>query len=171
MVEVPSLTTELSLLDAVQGKYHLGETVATRAALDYRKFADGTDTVSRLIKNPSPETNEPTNLPGISGHLKLVDCRVTVDQEQGTDGKGHSVQVGAINGEATITDINAPIKHALSLNARVDGGKTGTFTLEGTAGLVRDNRVDLDGAMADEHGKLSGIDGAVVGRFLPPPRR
>ena len=53
----------------------------------------------------------------------------------------------------------------------MDGGKTGTFTLEGTAGLVRDNRVDLDGTTADEHGKLSGIDGAVISRSLTRRRR
>jgi hypothetical protein len=107
ILEVPHISTQLSLLNAVRGNYNIGQTVIDGLDFDAIRYADGSLNFQRLQKQspPAAGTDSSTNtsaskahpetekkadeqkvrperatkLPNVRGELKLVNCRGTVE--------------------------------------------------------------------------------------------
>ena len=126
IAELQSLTTQLSLLDAIQGKYDFGETVIRGLDFNIKQYADGTNSVTRLVNTTSPKQETSSPIPSINILLKLVDCRGTIDKEPvpGPAGSpaaaGHHIQLTSLEGQAKVTDINQPVENNFKAVAAVD---------------------------------------------------
>jgi hypothetical protein len=97
ILEIPRVSTQLSLVNALKGKYYIGDTVVQGLDFNVIRYPDGTLNLQKLAKSPPTSANAPqsqdksqpngkeeskpgeTKLPDVRGQLRLVDCRGTVE--------------------------------------------------------------------------------------------
>lgn len=168
VIQLDSVRTELSLIDALQGRYELGNTPVTGLVANVRQFADGSINLAKLLKPSEPEPDKPTRVPYFSVNASLHNCRVTFDREAtGPGDRPHSVQLTSIEGSVKVTDPNAPIHDQLTIKARVDGGPEGTLTLAGTVDLIENNVPDLRNGQATQTVTKKGIGLDALAAIVP----
>src|SRR3954447_15020977 len=93
ILELPRLTTELSLLNAVRGKLHFGKVTVDGLNATVKRDAQGNLNFAQLVKQgdakPQAAGKAPaqsgstskTTLPDVSGELQLVNCRATFEDQ------------------------------------------------------------------------------------------
>src|SRR3954468_2976067 len=93
ILQLKSLTTELTLLDAARGQLHLGKVVVDGLNALVKSDAEGSVNFAKLMKESpkqpkeehakaepkQPKSEEPTKLPDVSGELHLVNCSATYE--------------------------------------------------------------------------------------------
>jgi hypothetical protein len=90
VASVESLTTPLSLIGAIRGNLTLGDTVARGVTFDFTQYPDGTTTLDRLLK-PSTESKPDSDLPNLSGRLRLENAHGTITQNTGDEKTSHLI--------------------------------------------------------------------------------
>src|SRR6185437_9150334 len=149
ILQIPTFSTELSLLGVMRGKFHLGNTVVKGLDFFAERYPDGTLNFDRLAKTsksaprepekpattekPStteqpkpaekpatPQKKEPSKLPTIDGELHLVDCHGTF-QNDIDDHTHKTVVFSTISGDVKIPSINGTIEDSLKIIADIDG--------------------------------------------------
>jgi hypothetical protein len=195
MVQVASMTTQLTLLDAIRGRYALGETVIDGLDFRLRREADGQLNVAKLARagapaHPSPapapqpapgEAPKPAGEPAAPAgsaqaaaaptKLPNLSGNVTVRNSRGSFEdvvKKQSVQFPSIEGNVKIPDINQPIENALTVVAAAADGQRGTLKLGGSVDVVENNELRIEAANVDETVELVGLGLPALAAFLPP---
>lgn len=179
ILQLSSLTTELSLLDVVRGNYTLGDVVIDGLDFLLRREPDGQFNFAKLARakppaSPQPSPSQPpapadapqpaTKLPDLSGNLIVRNSRGTYEDMV----TGQTVQFPSIEGTVKVPDINGPIDNALTLVAVAGGGQRGTLKITGTADVIENNEVHVETANVDEAIALEGLGTSAVAAFLPP---
>lgn len=167
IAQVESIATQLSLLGAVRGNLALGDTFVRGADFTFIQNPDGTNNFSSLAK-PSDKPDEPaSDLPNLSGNIRIENTRGTIVRSTGDPKTSVKVKLTDVAASAAISDINAPIDHTLSLAASVNDGPAGSLAVKGKAGVVAGRRVNLDSATIDESIELKNLDAGAIAAFLP----
>lgn len=168
IAQVEWVSTELSLLQAARGNLALGQTVVRGADFTLIQNPDGTFNFSNLAK-PSNKPDEPaSDLPNVSGNLRVENSRGTFVRNTGDPATSSRVKLSDITAAAVITDINQPIDHNLSLKASVNDGPAGTLAIKGKAAVVANRRVNLESGNLDETIELGQLDAGALAAFVPP---
>ncbi len=177
IAELKSFSTPLSLIGAARGNIDLGETVVDIESYNARIDKDGQINFAKLAKtSPAPakteagpkapkssESDKASPLPKVKGHFKLVGRNGTVQQE----GKP-TLYVTAIDGDATILDLNQPIAHSLNIAMKVgEAGQPGNLSVKGTASAIKNDVVDLNTANIEE-AITWHVDLSAAAPFIPP---
>ncbi|HET6248954.1 MAG TPA: hypothetical protein VFE47_14755 [Tepidisphaeraceae bacterium] len=162
ILQIPRLSTQLSLLGAMRGKIHLGDTRVEGLDFYAERYSDGTLNFARLTKNApasarhegkenaanGEKENKTTKLPMIDGDIQLIGCRGTFQDDTNPDPKYARVDFRTITGEVKITGINDPIEDSLKVIAYgVDGGEMLNFSASGTMQIAGDNELLTPGQM------------------------
>lgn len=168
VVELPSVTTELTLLNAARGRLKLGKVTVDGLNVLVRRDAQGNINLADLAKSsgPAPTTGgsggstapkadpAPTKLPDVSGELHLVNCRATYEDRL----QGQTFYFPSIAGQFKFPDINEPIETVLDVAAKVGEGRTGTIRLAGRADVAEGNVLRVDRAEIDENLTVQGVE-------------
>ena len=163
ILQLPHLSSGLSLWGVVTGNYKLGRTVVDGLDILISKQPDGSLNWQHLAKSSStPEKKGASKLPNVRGELVLQDCRATYEQA-----KGPPVFLRSLKGDFNIPDINQPITNTLSTDVQAGSASGGgTISLDGSIAAVKNNVVSADSATADETLDIKGIDLAALPAFL-----
>jgi hypothetical protein len=178
ILQLTSLTSELSVLDIVRGNYSLGDAVVDGLIFDIRREADGKLNIEKLAKTPEPEkpqspkpespgpakSEPPSKLPNVSGRLLLRNSHGTYEDIV----KKQTVQFPSIDGTVNIPSINAPIETAFTVAAVIGQGKQGTLKISGTTDVIESNEVQMDSGGFDQVIALNDFDMPALAAFLPP---
>ncbi|HEX4794142.1 MAG TPA: hypothetical protein VH370_10135 [Humisphaera sp.] len=154
ILEIPHVSTQLSLLNAIRGKYAIGDTVIQ--GLDFYLLRDG-DSINfqKLAKSPTSSTSKSSKseseksssgkLPEVSGQIRLVNCRGTIEnitKDPKTGKQQHDmVKLTAIDGEVKIPDINSPITNNLKIVEENGASVPGSISLNGQVIAVKNNEM------------------------------
>jgi len=170
ILELPHLTSGLTIWDLARGKYYLGSTVIEGLDLLVSKEPDGTLNWEHLSKSgttsssqgPSEKEKGSRKLPDVRGEVILKHCRATYEQP-----KAPPMYVRSLEGEIKIPDINQPITNTLSTTVQMGPASgLGKISLDGSVAAIKDNAVSTASASADETLDLSGIDLAAIPAIL-----
>src|SRR2546421_6016470 len=169
IVELPRLTTELSLLDAVRGHLRLGKVTVEGLDVLVRRDAQGNLNLSELMRTASAKegaklqaargaektssSQTETKLPDVSGELHLVNCRATYEDLL----QGQTFQFPSIAGEIKFPDINRPIDHTLEIVCKVGNSSPGKLSVAGKADVAENNILQKDRADLDEKVTIQGV--------------
>ncbi len=183
ILEVRRLSTQLSLIDAMRGRYNLGKTSAEGVDFDLINYKDGQTNFGRVMKAqasgtpatpsaPSAPKEKSTNdksskLPDVQVEL-TSDVRGTVESEA-KEGEAPVPALHILSGKfsANIPNINQPINHSAEVQAQIGSEPgTGTISLAGDMGAVSENRVDLNKLSANEKLTIRGLDMKAIRPFL-----
>ena len=146
ILEVPRVQTQLSLLDAMRGNFHLGQTIVdvnfTRLVIDQQ----GNSNYQKLLKtSPSaPSAGTQPSQPAAPSQLPNVTGDITVNYRGTVEGEGvgpQAIYIDASTLTAKITSINDPINETLKMVYRIGSGAAGTIGLAGTAKIAENNQL------------------------------
>ncbi|MDB5293648.1 MAG: hypothetical protein JWL69_4889, partial [Phycisphaerales bacterium] len=189
ILEIPHVSTELSLLGAARGKYHLGKTVIDGLDFNAERYPDGTLNFAKLMKQttpaaapapekekqaqPAPKSEAPTKLPDVDGDIQLVNCRGTVqtDSVDPKTGKltGQMVKFTSIKGGVNIPSINEPITNSLEVVENTGGPDSGTVSMNGKLHIAKNNvMLAPDEMNVDQKLGIATFELASVLGFCPP---
>ena len=197
ILEIAHFNTQLSLIGAARGQYHLGKTVVDGLDFNAERYADGTLNFAKLAKadtskgtqkappekkpeevrdskKPEPEKKGgQTKLPTIDGELSLVNCRGTFQtdfiDEKTKQPKSQLVKFTSIAGDVKIPSINEPISDSLKVVANTGGPQSGTLSVDGTLQVAQNNLLlDADKMNVDQKLGISSFALASALGFLPP---
>ncbi|HZL34320.1 MAG TPA: DUF748 domain-containing protein [Tepidisphaeraceae bacterium] len=179
ILQIPHVSTQLSLLGAIRGQYHLGNTIIDGLDFDAVREPDGTLNFAKLAKSStsSPATKSSASTPSTAksaGKLPDVDGDLQITNGRGTfqdDMTHHApMQFTTIAGEVKIPSINQAISDSLKIAAKVGNqSQPGVITLDGTLLIARSNQL-LAANQMDVHQKLGlkDLDAESLEPFLPP---
>ena len=157
ILELPHFSTKLSLLGAMHGQIHLGNTVVNGLNFFAERFPDGSLNFAKLARTSSksksgseekqsPEEKEkgsekPSKLPSVDGELQLTNCRGTF-QTDSIDATTHqpkqdALQFTSIEASVKIPSINDPITDTLKIAVDSGGGVAGTISPMGMLKSLR----------------------------------
>ena len=174
ILEVPRLTTELSLLDAIRGKLYFGKVTVEGLNALVRRDAQGNINFAQLAPKTAPATestkpqpagpSQPTvtaktTLPDISGELHLVNCRATFEDQI----QGQTFFFPTIAGTVKCPDINSAIENALEIACKVGDEPPGNLTIAGRADIADGSVVDPDKMDVDQKLTIQGVE---LGSFM-----
>jgi hypothetical protein len=168
IVELPHLTTELTLLDAARGHLKLGKVTVEGLDVLVRRDAQGNLNLSELMGHngaakpkaagggpgASSGSSEETKLPDVSGELHMVNCRATYEDQL----QGQTFQFPSIAGTVKFPDINQPIDHALEIACKVGNSPPGKLNVAGKADVADNNVLRADRADVDEKVTVQGVE-------------
>ncbi|MGE5609046.1 MAG: hypothetical protein ACM359_07315, partial [Bacillota bacterium] len=160
ILEMNRLSTGLSLVDLIRGRYDLGKTTIDGLDFVLKRYADGTTNFDRLTKHPS---TEPTRVPNLRGDVQ-ANFRGTIEQE----GVPQAVVIDPSTVSLRIADINQPIQNQMEMALRVGAGPAGKVLAEGVAKPFSNNQVDLARLTANENITLQSVDLASLVPLLGP---
>lgn len=173
-VSIASLTTSLSVLDIVRGKYALGDTVVDGLDFKLRRPAETTPAQpspnpsdkpkSESPPSPKPQEKPTSKLPDVSGKITIRNSKGSFEDVA----KHQIVQFPSIAGTVNVPSINQPIENALDVTAVGPDGKQGTLKIAGTADVIENNEVHIDQANVDETITVGGFAMSSVAAMLPP---
>jgi hypothetical protein len=171
ILQLPQLTTGLTLLDIVRGKYSLGQIKVEGLDVLVSREADGSINWQHVAKTsgsatPSPAAGkgaEPTKLPDVSGEVILSNCSLTYEDRTGGS---QPVYLRSIQADVKIPSINAPISDSFSADAVVGTNPPGKLSASGTIQAVANNQVSIDTADIDQTVKLTGLELASISGLL-----
>ena len=117
VIELPKLTTGLTLLDAVRGRLHLGKVTVEGLNALIRRNRTGEINLAQLVpSSPQPQADTGlTKLPDLRGELHLVNCRATFEDQI----QGQTFYFPSIAGVVKCPDINGAIENALDVACKV----------------------------------------------------
>jgi hypothetical protein len=174
ILELPKLTTELSLLDAARGSLHLGKVTVEGLNALVRRDPQGNINFAQLVPSaPTPQrggakpqaarpagtttsaaTSSQTELPDVSGELHLVKCRATFEDQM----QGQTFYFPTIAGTVKCPDINSAIENALDVACKVGDAAPGTLRVVGRADIADGNLVDPYKMDVDQKLTIQGVD-------------
>ena len=187
ILQLSKLTTELSLIDAIRGRYHLGKVIVDGLDVLVVSDAQGNVNFAQLAKStpeatpgqqqpapdaqqpatqsgPTPQTPaaaEPTRLPDVRGELHLVNCSATYEDQR--PDRPQTFHFPSIAGEVKVPDINQPIQNALTITSRIGQQPEGKITATGSVDAVENNIVQTERASADQKLEVQGVELAAFG--------
>jgi hypothetical protein len=166
ILQLKSLTTELTLMDAVRGQLHLGKVTVDGLNALVKSDSEGNLNFAKLVKESpqppkeqhpktepkAPKADEPTKLPDVSGELHLVNCSATYEDGRSASigGTGQTFYFPSIAGVVKFPDINKTIEDAIDIAVKVGDGQPGKIALAGTADIAENNVLQLDKAAIDQ---------------------
>lgn len=191
ILEVPHVSTQLSLVNALKGKYDIGDTVIQGLDFNAIRYPDGTLNFAKLAKpgakssdktEPAPKTSPAPNtssapkeskLPEVHGQLRLVDCRGTIEnisRDPATNQERHDqVKISSLKGDIKIPDLNQSITNSIQVVEQVNNGPAGTLDLSGQALIAKNNvQLPIDQMDVSQKVGLTNIDLASLAFALPP---
>ncbi|MDB5172160.1 MAG: hypothetical protein JWN51_933 [Phycisphaerales bacterium] len=187
ILEIPHVSTQLSLLGAARGQYHLGKTVVDGLDFNAERYPDGTLNFAKLMKQTKPaatsktekqaeepaKTSTPSKLPDVDGDIQLVNCRGTVqtDAVDPKTGKQTSqmVKFTSIKGGVNIPNINQPITNSLEVVENTGGPDSGTVSVNGKLQIAKNNvLLPTDEMNVDQKLGIATFELASVLGFCPP---
>ncbi|MDB5302171.1 MAG: hypothetical protein JWO87_3834, partial [Phycisphaerales bacterium] len=187
ILEIPHVSTQLSLLGAARGQYHLGKTVVDGLDFNAERYPDGTLNFAKLMKQTKPAATPtppkqpqesgkgtaPTKLPDVDGDIQLVNCRGTVqtDAVDPKTGKQTSqmVKFTSIKGGVNIPNINQPITNSLEVVENTGGPDSGTVSVNGKLQIAKNNELlPTDEMNVDQKLGIATFELASVLGFCPP---
>lgn len=180
-VELRKLHTDLSLIDAIRGRYDLGKVTVDGLRANIVMYDDGTNNLQKLTKSqpeqPSQAPSAPSAptppsasaqpaagnpLPDISADLVLTDCQATVS------GAGVPTPIqAAFAGQLTIPGLNQTLTDSLNATLAIGGQPAGKIDLSGSADVFKNNQFDDKTASATQKLTLQGVELASFAPFLP----
>lgn len=162
------LRTDLSVWDLLRGNYlSLGRTEVQDVDFHLVQYPDGTTNFERLQRQPSKPT-DPDILAELEGDFSIRNLRGRIER-QPPQGPTQVVLVerGTLN--ATIDDINAPIKHDIDLALRTASAPeapTGALLARGTLKAFDQNRLALSKLSGHERLEIRSLDSSILLPFL-----
>lgn len=169
VIELPKLTTGLTLLDAVRGRLHFGKVTVEGLNALIRRNRTGEINLAQLLPSdpqPQPDTG-PTKLPDMRGELHLVNCRATFEDQI----QGQTFFFPSIAGVVKCPDINGSIENALEVACKVGDAPQGKLTVAGRADVAENFVVDADKMDVEEKVTVEGVDlgsfGFALGKDAP----
>jgi len=150
ILELPRLTTELTLLNAARGNLKLGKVTVDGLDVLLKRDANGNLNVAELTGPAKGSTSTPgagadsskgdsgpTKLPDVSGELHLVNCRATYEDHV----QNQTFHFPSIAGVVKFPDINQAIETALEVACKVGESPTGKISLAGKADVAENNEL------------------------------
>lgn len=118
--------TDLTLVDALRGRFTLGRTVASGLDIDLRFAGDGTSNLAgALAGEPGTETGDGGLVAPVTGNMTLVDGRVAVSAP-GID----PIVLENLSGDVTMAGLDSPVRVKFSGQSR-QGDLQGSIDLDG----------------------------------------
>lgn len=183
ILQLTSITTQLTLLDVIRGNFTLGDVVIDGLDFLLRREADGEMNFAKLARpkppverpgapaQPAPPPADPaaqpapaSKLPNLSGNVVIRNSRGTFEDVT----KGQTVQFTSIDGAVKVPDINGPIENALTVIAATPDGQKGTLKVGGTVDVIENNEVRVETANVDEKIEIAGVALPALAAFMPP---
>jgi hypothetical protein len=171
ILQLKSLTTELTLFDAVRGRLHLGKVAVDSLDALAKSDADGTLNFAKLEKSsPSqpdvqtppgtPTRDEPIRVPDLTGELQLVNCSATYEdgRSAANGGTGQTFHFPLITGALKFPDLNKPIENNLEVSVRVGDQPTGKITVKGSIDAIENHIVDPATAAVEQAIELHDLE-------------
>lgn len=126
VLRLGGLETDLTLVDALRGRFTLGRTVASGLDIDLRFAGDGTSNLAgALAGEPGTETEGGGLVAPVTGNMTLVDGRVAVTAP-GID----PIVLENLSGDVTMAGLDSPIRLNFSGQSR-QGDLQGSIDLDG----------------------------------------
>jgi hypothetical protein len=124
----------LSLLDAIRGKYHFGDTTVDEPNVEqFIIYPDGSNNFQKLAK-PSPKSKPSQETPDIRGNFTFNRMRAMINDQRTNEQLIITPDSSAV---VKIKSLNDPIENALVLVYRLgSSGSPGTIKLNGTANVT-----------------------------------
>jgi hypothetical protein len=178
VIEARDIRTGLTLLDAVRGRWDIGETDIARLTLGELRFLpDGDTNVQRVFSDAPPDPadpDEPLDLPLLRGRLNIASLEGAVVHPK----LGQSLHIDAGSLRIAAADFGQPITHALDLTVRLGSGRPGTVALRGELDplatevlqMLRSLELQFDHPEAETLWALVEPHLAAEEGELPPPR-
>jgi hypothetical protein len=176
ILELPRLTTELSLLDAVRGRLRFGKVTVEGLNATVKRDAQGNINFAQLVPSssppqqesakpqagpagtrpsaPSPSSTAETKLPDVSGELHLVNCRATFEDQM----QGQTFYFPSIAGTVKCPDINGAIENALEVACKVGDASPGKMAVAGRADIAENNVVRPEKMDVDQKLTIQGVE-------------
>ena len=159
------LDSDLGLIDAIRGRFHLGQARARLNLPLVLVYPDGTTNFGRAIGiDETTQSDEPTELPDLLGTLAL-EGDATVQQITGPNelnDRGPPVRV-AFDGTTLTFGADKSLAHSVPLDLRVSNESAGAITADGTIDL---NTLDNERPTLKETIKLQDVRLAAVSTLL-----
>lgn len=185
IMQLPHLSSGLTVLNAIRGNYALGKTQVDGLDVLVSKEPDGSLNWEHLAKSSSPtpagpaapatpaassnapspsKPPEPTKVPQVSGELILSHATITYEDRSAS--RQPPVYVRSIEADVTIPDINGTLTNTLSANAQIGSAAPGTIALNGSVAAVKNNVVAINSATIDQTLTIKGVDLAAVSTLM-----
>lgn len=183
ILQLTSVTTQLTLLDVIRGDFSLGDVVIDGLDFLLRREADGEMNFVKVARakppverpdapaQPAPAPADPaaqpapaSKLPNLSGNVVIRNSRGTFEDVT----KGQTVQFTSIDGAVKVPDINGPIENSLTVTAATPDGQRGTLKLGGSIDVIENNEVRVEAANVDEKIEVAGVALPALVAFMPP---
>lgn len=191
ILQLPHLSTGLSLWNAIRGHYNIGKTEVNQLDVLVSREPDGTLNWAHLTESGSKPATEgqapsepaaakgtdrpaekpapqPTKVPDVRGELVLNNCTITYEAPSSG---AQPVYLRSIQGDVKIPDINQPITDSLSTQAQIGSAQPGSISLSGTLAAVKNNALDQNTPTVDQTLKLNGVELAAISGFLGPKQK
>jgi hypothetical protein len=168
VLQASDVTTQLSLWRTLRSgfsAFHLGKTEVQN--LDFTKFhidEDGTPNYAKLAKETAGKkknAREPSQVE-VSGDFHVENMTGTITAAN----VSQKVYIRPSTIDASLTSLNAPIKHDVRMVFAVDNSAPGTLSSSGEIDLLRNGKVDENALKMKQTLGLSGVDLAILNPFL-----
>lgn len=148
------LTTDLTLLDALRGRFSLGRTAVTGLDVDLKFAADGTSNLAAALGGAPAATEAGGAAPAreagsgglvipVTGNMTLEDSRVTIAAPD-----IDPIALEDLSGDINMTGLDAPVELRFTGQSR-QGDLVGRIDVDGRIDdLFRDGRLDTENATA-----------------------
>jgi hypothetical protein len=159
VIDLRKLRTDLSLFDAIKGRYDLGKVTVDGLHLDVVMNADGSNNLQSIAK---PSDQPMGALPNIKADVVLTDGQARVS--------GHGVPepvAASFGGQVTIPDLNQTITDSLNATLTVGGRPAGKIDLSGTASVFKNGLFDDKTASVAQKLNIQGLQLASIAPFVP----
>jgi hypothetical protein len=174
VLQVPRVSTKLSLLDAARGNLDLGDTQIDVSLDDVRIDKDGNVNLADIAKDdPSakprkPREEGPIELPNVKGKLTLNILGGKVTGEA----LPNPVSIQPSTVVLNIPAIDQPLENSVKLAYRVGDAQPSTIEASGTVDAVENGKVDFEKLQKNLRARqkltLTNVDLAPAGPFLKP---
>lgn len=165
VLELRKLHTDLTLMNAVRGRYDLGKVTVDGLRANVVMGADGGNNLQKVTKpsGASPSANSNGNaLPDVKADVVLTDCQATVS------GAGVPEPVtAAFSGEVQIPDLNQTITDTLNTTLTIGSKSAGKVDISGSVNVLKNGAFDEKTASVGQKITIAGMELAGIAPLLP----
>jgi hypothetical protein len=175
VVEVARVKTDLGLLNAIRGKFDLGDTRLDRPNLVMLEInADGTNNLSALIKSDPATTPAapggtaakapPVALPAITGKVTITGMQATASMAAAA--QPQTIKLEPSDMVIDLSNIEKAILAKTSLALRVNDLPPGTIALDAALDVITNDALSLDTMAGTADVQIAGLDLAALAPAL-----
>jgi len=174
VVEIASLSTQLSLLSAAGGNFATGKTdikdPVVNIVIDENGRSNLEDLLPKSNASPTGSTESRDTSAGKDGGGKLpsADFDLNISNITGTITKAGLPPVRISSGSVLLkaASLNDPIEQSIDIEARVGEGAPGRLQLVGKTSAIRNGQVDVDQLDSVQKLTISNLDLAAANAVL-----